>query len=95
MIIIFATTAIALYFYATLRASRATKNDPQYVLDSGLIGIGTIAIICHAITLYQTIVTAQGLNLGVFAAASLVGWIVSLLEKYAESITKMTRIITR
>lgn len=80
MIIIFAITAIVLYSYAALKASQATKNDPQYLLDSGIIAVGAAAIICHAITLYQTIVTDQGLNLGVFAAASLVGWIVSLLS---------------
>jgi len=80
MIIIFATTAIVLYFHVTVRAIQATKNDSQYLLDSGTIAIGAIATICHAITLYHTIVTDQGLNLGVFAAASLVGWIVSLLS---------------
>ncbi len=79
MIIIFAITAIVLYFYATFRASQATKNDPQYVLGNKIIGVGALAIICHAITLHKTIVTEHGINLGVFAAASLVGWIVSLL----------------
>jgi ABC-type uncharacterized transport system permease subunit len=80
MIIIFATTASVLYFHVTLRAAQGTKNDSQYLLDSRTIAIGAIATICHAITLYHTIVTDQGLNLGVFAAASLVGWIVSLLS---------------
>ncbi|MFL2582785.1 MAG: inner membrane protein YpjD [Gammaproteobacteria bacterium] len=80
MIIIFATTAIALYFYAATKASQASKNDPQYLLDGGVIGIGAVAIVCHGITLHQIIVTEHGLNLGVFAAASLVGWIVSLLS---------------
>ena len=80
MIIVFATTAIVLYLCATFRASQATRNDPQYLLDSKTIYIGATAIICHAITLYQATVTDQGLNLGVFAAASLVGWILSLLS---------------
>lgn len=80
MILIFAAVAIVLYFHVTLRATQATKIDPQYLLSSRIITIGATALICHAITLYQTIVTDQGLNLGVFAAASLVGWIVSLLS---------------
>ena len=80
MMIILAVVAIALYLYATLKASSASINDSKYILSAQTIVLGASAIIFHAGTLYGTIVSEEGLNLGVFTAASLVGWIVSLLS---------------
>jgi ABC-type uncharacterized transport system permease subunit len=44
----------------------------------GLIVVGLIAVILHAVVLYQTMVTPEGLNLGFFHAGSLITWLMSL-----------------
>jgi len=40
---------------------------------------GILALIFHAVVLYQSLFTAAGINLGFFNAASLVAWVIALL----------------
>ena len=44
----------------------------------GGIAVGFVGIALHTLVLYQTILTDNGLNLGIFNAASLAAWIIAL-----------------
>ena len=54
------------------------KQDLPVLAKPGLIGLGLIAVILHGVILYQTMVTAQGFNIGIFYAASLITWLMAL-----------------
>jgi ABC-type uncharacterized transport system permease subunit len=41
--------------------------------------VGFIAVLLHGVALYPLLITATGMNLGFFNAASLVGWLAALL----------------
>lgn len=64
--------AIAVRFYGL--AGFSTINPKQRLLI-----LGGVAVILHAFVLHQGIVTPNGLNLGIFNAASLVTWVIALL----------------
>lgn len=71
--------AIALYVAVTVRTSGHVNRNgallPPLSLTGGLAGL---ALVAHAANLYPMAVTPAGLNLGVFTAASLIAWLVSL-----------------
>ncbi|MCV6636631.1 cytochrome c biogenesis protein CcsA [Candidatus Albibeggiatoa sp. nov. NOAA] len=70
-------SAILAYLLATtsgLFVPNSTTLRRQAILILSLI-----AIILHAMVLRQTMVMPEGLNLGIFNAASLVSWVIALL----------------
>lgn len=77
---ILSVTAIALYLAAAARTAatvggQAGGRRPRLQF----LALGFAAVCVHALVLYQGIVTAAGLNLSLFNAASLVAWVVALL----------------
>jgi len=75
---IFGLAAIALYLTAAAQMShlaRAPSAHPAMQPRTGLLALG--ALLAHGAALYPMIVTAGGLNLGIFSAASLVAWLVA------------------
>jgi ABC-type uncharacterized transport system permease subunit len=67
------TAAVAAYFVATYQAARGTEPAPhRSPMQASLAIAMSVALILHATTLYGTMATPQGINLGVFNAASLV-----------------------
>ena len=80
-ILLFSAIAILLYFtvagllgYRLFKLHRSTED-----LKLLVIGIGSVALLAHAIVLTHTIFTATGLNLGFYHALSLMSWVVALL----------------
>ncbi|MEQ8664048.1 MAG: cytochrome c biogenesis protein CcsA [Gammaproteobacteria bacterium] len=76
--VLFGIIAIVLYVTVAIRSSAgpAAAHD-GYMLrtTSGLLAV--LALAAHALTLYPLTVTRGGFNLGIFAAASLVAWLVA------------------
>lgn len=70
-------TALTLYIMAaTFGLLKNNWIPPRNLLFS----LGTLALILHAAALYYNLLTPEGLNLGLFSAASLIAWvIISLL----------------
>ncbi len=81
------TGVIALVLYSVsglLLARRLFQDRTKPEKTSGLsklqiICIGLVAVVFHAITLYNTLFVAGGLNLGFFNALSLITWLIALL----------------
>ena len=73
--------AIALYLGASALLGRRLAGDaPASSSGKGTaIGLGLSGVALHTAVLHLTVTTPSGLNLGFFNAASLVGWLVSLL----------------
>lgn len=73
--------AIVLYLASSvLLALRLVRRDSPVPLGrGGAIALGLGAVLLHGGVLYPLLVTASGLNLGFFNAASLVGWLTALL----------------
>jgi len=73
--------AISLYVVSGLllaaRLLRGIDSPPAARL--GIITLGLGAVILHGTLLYHSILTPNGLNLGFFNAASLIGWLIALL----------------
>jgi ABC-type uncharacterized transport system permease subunit len=79
-VIIFGLVAIALYLLVAARAAGRTATAPaglSLTSATGMLGLG--AIVAHAVALYPMTMTSAGFNLGVFSAASLIGWIVAVI----------------
>ncbi len=80
-LIIMAISAIFLYVLSATRLgmdlSRGTAVTPDRSRIS--LGIGVIAVVLHAICLYQGIMADNGLNLGFFNALSLLGWMIAAM----------------
>ncbi|MEJ2178846.1 MAG: cytochrome c biogenesis protein CcsA [Gammaproteobacteria bacterium] len=81
---VISSITIALYFLTgTLLAIRlfARKDtQPESILSnkSGLLVLGLVAVILHAIVLYNSLFVADGLDLGFFNAGSLILWLIAL-----------------
>ncbi|EIJ41245.1 ABC-type uncharacterized transport system, permease component [Beggiatoa alba B18LD] len=75
--LLYVATAIARLYGNKIPVN--TENPPLFQLKTLLMGLGGIAVVLHAIVLYQSIITTDGLNLGIFNAASLVTWVIALL----------------
>jgi len=73
--------AICLYTVSGLllamRLWRGVESTPA--AKTGILTLGLGAVILHAALLYNGILTQGGLNLGIFNAASLIGWLMALL----------------
>ncbi len=73
--------AICLYIVSGLllamRLWRGIECTPA--AKTGIIALGLGAVILHAALLYHHIITQGGLSLGIFNAASLIGWLMALL----------------
>lgn len=77
-------TTIALYlltgilFAARLFGRKDKEQDSWLHNKNGLLLVGLVAVLLHAIVLYNTLFVSAGLNLGFFNAGSLILWIISL-----------------
>ncbi len=63
---------LAIFLYSVAALSR-------FYRIKGLLLFGSVAVIAHAVVLYQNLVAPSGLNLGIFTAASLMSWVIALL----------------
>ena len=77
--------AILLYLVTSARLIYQLFRLPAENRNSKLpvAGLSTLALIFHAIAVYQLIMTADGLNLGFYQTLSLMGWVVALLVTLA------------
>jgi ABC-type uncharacterized transport system permease subunit len=72
--------AIALYLLAsTLLTVKLLRSSDATYLRTQVIVIGLAAVVIHADLLYNTLLLPEGLNLGIFHAASLVAMTTALL----------------
>ncbi len=73
--------AICLYIVSGLLLAmplwRGVESTPA--AKTAILTLGLGAVILHAALLYNGILTRGGLNLGIFNAASLIGWLMALL----------------
>src|SRR5690554_7000134 len=67
--------AAALYLGGTLYQLHCLRQR-QTASPSILRGVGALALIAHAISLYGEIFTGQGLSFGFFHVSSLIAWLV-------------------
>ena len=80
-IIITAILAIGLYVVTATRLGMTLSNDRSNISNASKIplAIGTLAVILHAVFLYQAIINTDGLSLGFFNALSLLGWVIAAM----------------
>ena len=81
-ILLVASIAIALYILATARLGFRFSASAQQIsggIDLKMLLPGCLALLFHAIVLYQLINTSSGLNMGFYNALSLVSWVIALL----------------
>lgn len=77
-------TTVALYlltgslFGVRLFGRKDQEADSWLHNKNGLLVIGLVAVILHAIVLYNALFVSEGLNLGFFNAGSLILWIIAL-----------------
>lgn len=73
--------AIVLYLASSLLLGLRLARGSTGVESAkrGPLGIGLGALVLHGVLIYQFIVSASGLNLGVFNAFTLVAWLIALL----------------
>ena len=76
-----ALLAILAYLSAGLIiALRLFRNQSESILPRALaLALGFIGVALHAVPLYQNMVSAYGINMGVFNALSLITWTLTLL----------------
>jgi len=80
-----AALAIALYFLTGfLLAKRLFREggpdaQPRGLGKNAIIGIGLVAVLLHAVLLYQGLFVAEGLNISFINAVSLITWLIALL----------------
>ncbi|ALG67974.1 cytochrome C assembly family protein [Beggiatoa leptomitoformis] len=75
-------SAMLLYIATAMARFYGKLDNNTYLFipqKTMLMGLGIVAVILHALVLYQSVVTPEGLNLGVFNAASMVTWVIALL----------------
>src|SRR5690606_18377339 len=68
----------------------------QTASPSILRGVGALALIAHAISLYGEIFTGQGLSFGFFHVSSLIAWLViavTLVFSLREPLTSVLRVL--
>ncbi len=88
---IFTFSAIVLYlacsallFFRLRRVATNTNNDPDLRQSNKLlILIGLAALCLHGFALYNSMVSAEGINLGFYNAASLVSAVIALFALFA------------
>ena len=68
-----------LYLASAWALGRRLKHGEGGAVPSAITALAAVAIIAHAGVLYQTVFTELGLNLGLFNAASLIGWVIAML----------------
>jgi ABC-type uncharacterized transport system permease subunit len=80
-LVIISLLAISLYLAAATRIGITLKSAIPLTpsIRTQVLWLGIAALIFHSIVLFETIMTAKGLNLGVFKAGSLVAWLMVLL----------------
>lgn len=84
MNLLFATSvlAIVLYLLATVRLGTRFLSAELRIAgrtDVKMLLPGSLALLLHALVLYQLIFTDTGLNMGFYNALSLVSWVIALL----------------
>ena len=81
---VISSITIALYFLTgillAIRLFARKDTQPESILrnKSGLLVLGLIAVVLHAIVLYNSLFVADGLDLGFFNAGSLILWLIAL-----------------
>jgi len=77
-ILITAIVAIGLYLFTAARLGINMSHGNANIAGSGniLLGVGLLAVILHAVILYQGIIEIGGLNLSFFNTLSLLGWVI-------------------
>lgn len=79
-VIFFGLAAIALYLTVAVQTSEiARASSSSYALKPITALLALLALAAHALTLYPMVVTAAGINLGIFSAASLVAWLIAAI----------------
>ena len=76
MTVVIGTASVVAYLMCTLLLGK------QLAGRAGARGVGGLAVLAlslHAVVLFQDILTENGLDLGIFNAASLIAWVVALL----------------
>lgn len=75
------TLAIIAYLAAgSILALRLFRNQEGSLIPRALgLGIGFLGVALHAIPLYANLISATGINMGVFNALSLIAWTIALL----------------
>ena len=80
-VFLFSVIAICLYLVtAGLLGYRIFKlHLSTETIKFQVVGIAGVALLAHAVVLYQNIITTGGLNLGFYHSLSLMSWVVALL----------------
>lgn len=68
-----ALVAIALYLTATALMARQLRGGAGDSRPTPMLWLGGLAVLCHGIALWQRMITPEGIQLGFFPVASLVG----------------------
>ena len=83
-IVLFGLIAIVLYVAVAIRSSLGgAAGTGAHTLRSVTGALALLGLAAHAVTLYPLTLTSQGLNLGIFSAASLVAWLIALITVLA------------
>ncbi|MCU7876056.1 MAG: cytochrome c biogenesis protein CcsA [Candidatus Thiodiazotropha sp. (ex Lucinoma borealis)] len=79
--VLIAILAITAYLAAGLVITlRLFRNQEGSKLPRALgLGLGFIGVVLHAIPHYQNLLSASGINMGIFNALSLIAWTITLL----------------
>ncbi len=75
-------TLIATGLYLAAAALLGLRLARRLPLERGRrlgLGVGAVAVLAHAVVLYQVLVGPYGLDLGIFNAASLITWLMAFL----------------
>ena len=79
---VLAIVCIALYLWATWRFGARlvdAANQIHQPASQNMVAVAGIALACHALTLYDTSIAANGLQIGVSNALSLIAWVAAAL----------------
>ncbi len=76
-VFILGLTAIVAYLTVAVKTSEIARaaSPPAPRISTAVIAF--VAVTAHALALYPMVVTASGINLGIFSAASLVAWLIA------------------
>ncbi|MCB1749418.1 MAG: cytochrome c biogenesis protein CcsA [Gammaproteobacteria bacterium] len=85
-IVLFGLLAIVLYVAVAIRSSTGSVAAPGGdTLSAPTTLIAAAALVAHALALYPMAFTAQGFNFGIFTAASLVAWLITVITVIAST----------
>ena len=76
-VFIFGLAAIVGYLTVAVKTSEIARPAPTKAPRTGTAVLAFMAVTAHALALYPMVVTASGINLGIFSAASLVAWLIA------------------